>query len=396
MIDADGALSSIERLRQFILEDPARQQALAEIEEREPFCAAASAMALAAGLMLDPAALADAIRPDPLRLDRYMPQAATAQHWPDAAWLPVDIIPGTNGDMLVQWAHFAGAALWEPFFEQSLRRAMRRPFNQLMSYRTPLSTLSATGPTTLRQPDGFVYHLSRCGSTLVAQMVGALDDAQVVSESPVIDAIVQLVHSRPDLPDALRVDLLRAIVLAYGRRGSGPFVVKLDSWHALALPLFRAAFPAVPWVFLFRDPVEILVSQGRMRGLQMVPGAFPVDLYGIDDGHLLPVEDYCALVLAKLCEAVLADDGQGGLLIDYSALPGAVAAQILPHFHIAADQRGQVALQSASARDAKNPHALFTDDRSDKQAEASAAIRAAAERHVQPLYAALTERGKTS
>lgn len=391
MIVAQAETNPLLRLRQHVLDDRALQQRLAVIEDRSAFCAAVEEVAAAAGIDLDPATLATAVQPDVLNLDRFVPQTFTDHGWPGEDWLPVDLVEG-HGEWLVVWAHFAGAALHEPFFEQSQHRARRRPFNRLIRYRTPLGALLDAMPAIPRQPDGFIYHLSRCGSTLVAQMIGALPDAQVVSESPTVDAIVQLVHTRPDLPEAVRVDLLRAIVAAYGRRGEGPFVLKLDSWHTLALPLFRAAFPDVPWVFLFRDPVEILVSQARMRGLQTVPGAFPRDLYGIEDGHLLPMEEYCARVLAKVCDGVLAGDGQGGLMIEYPSLPGAVAQKILPHFGIAPGADGTVSLQAASLRDAKNPQTVFTDDRAAKQSTASDAIRAAVDAHLGERYAALRAR----
>lgn len=391
MVVAQVETNPLLQVRAHVLGDRALQQRLAEIEDRDAFCAAVAEIAAALGFTLDPVALAAAVQPDVLNLDRFAPQSATDHGWPGDDWLPVDIVTG-DGDWLVVWAHFAGATLHEPFFEQSQNRARRRPFNRLFRYRTPLGALLEAMPEGTREPDGLIYHLSRCGSTLVAQMISALPDAQVVSESPTVDAIVQLIHTRPDVPEAVRVDLLRAIVAAYGRRGGGPFVLKLDSWHTLALPVFRAAFPRVPWVFLFRDPVEILVSQARMRGLQTVPGAFPGDLYGIENGHLLPMETYCARVLAKVCDGVLASDGQGGLIIEYPSLPCAVAQKILPHFGIAPDAGAAAGVRAASLRDAKNPHMTFTDDRAAKQATAGEAIRAAVNAHLGERYAALRAR----
>jgi len=61
--------------------------------------------------------------------------------------------------------------------------------------------------------------------------------------------------------------------------------VKLDSWHTIALPLFRRAFPAVPWVFLYATPVEVMVSQLRMPGLQMLPEGIGPQLYGIERSY---------------------------------------------------------------------------------------------------------------
>ena len=36
--------------------------------------------------------------------------------------------------------------------------------------------------------------------------------------------------------------------------------MKFSSWNVLYLPLVRAAFPVVPWVFVYRHPVEVMVA----------------------------------------------------------------------------------------------------------------------------------------
>src|SRR5438067_13275994 len=102
---------------------------------------------------------------------------------------------------------------------------------------------------------------------------------------------------------------LAALTCAFGHRRSGDerhYFIKLDSWHTVALPLFRRAFPEVPWIFLYRDPVEVLVSQLRMAGMQMIPGMLGPNLFGIEPSHRLQrPEDHCARVLASICEPVL-------------------------------------------------------------------------------------------
>ena len=149
---------------------------------------------------------------------------------------------------------------------------------------------------------------------------------------------------------SVAVRALRAIVTTFGRCRAGDerrYVVKLDSWHALALPLFRRAFPEVPWVFLYRDPVEVLVSQMRQRGTQMLPQVLPPRFYGIDDDGAALDEDYCARVLAAICNAA-ADNAKlgGGLMIDYRELPAAVMSRIMPHFGIAAGAAERTAIEA--------------------------------------------------
>ena len=77
-----------------------------------------------------------------------------------------------------------------------------------------------------------------------------------------IDSAVQLAATGRDASAAL----LRAMIAAFTGRLGGEnrhCVVKLDSWHVLALPLFRRAFPQVPWVFLYRDPIDVMVVDAK-------------------------------------------------------------------------------------------------------------------------------------
>jgi hypothetical protein len=201
---------------------------------------------------------------------------------------------------------------------------------------------------------------------------------------------VQLLNANPGVPIEERARLLRAMVGVLGRDRKGDarhYVVKLDSWHALALPLFRYAFPDTPWIFQYRDPVEILVSQMRMRGIQATPGTTPRDLYGIVGGEDMSGEEYCARAFACICAAVLDQAGQGGgLLIDYASLPGAVEREILSHFGIEADADGRAAMKAAARRDAKAPSLSFAADAEAKQKEASEAVRAAVADHLAEPY----------
>ena len=61
-----------------------------------------------------------------------------------------------------------------------------------------------------------------------------------------------------------RIEWLRGVVSALGQPRLGTekhLFIKFDAWKVLDLPLIRRAFPAVPWIFLYRDPVEVLTSQ---------------------------------------------------------------------------------------------------------------------------------------
>ena len=381
-------LSGLERLRARVMSDPMLQARLGAIEDAARFMAEAAAVAAHFGIA--PAdAVGGAPQPDPLGLARWTPTPPNATAWPPAPWLPVGVVAFGN-TLVVDWAYFGTGPLGEPFFEDEIRRAISRPFNRLFRYRMTLADFLADAPhhRDALGPSGFIFHMSRCGSTLVARMLAALPQSIVVSEAAPIDTIVQLGRGALPMTAEQHAQALAAMVAAYGRRRAGDerrYVIKLDAWHALALPLFRRAFPDVPWIFLYRDPVEVLVSQMHQPGTQMIPDIVHPGLFDIDPSEAFPDLNYCARVLAKICAAAL-EHANGGIAANYRDLPGAVFTKILPHFALAVGEPEREAMQRTARQDAKAPSFPFTHDSETKQREATELVRTLADRHLGDVY----------
>jgi hypothetical protein len=295
---------------------------------------------------------------------------------PPSGWLPVRA-RWWNRDLQVDWTYVGSRRLREPFFEDTIARCLTKPFNRLFRYSTPIGALAGW----LREhpglpPTGFIFHMSRCGSTLVSQMLAAIPGNVIVSEASPIDAVVQARRTQPDLGDEQHASWLRWIISALGQPrcgGERDFFVKLDSWHALALSLFRRAFPTVPWIFLYRDPVEVLVSQLRRRGMHMVPGLIGQDVFGFEESQAAQApESYCAQVLARICDGVLREYAPGpALLVNYRQLPAALWTDVLPHFGVPCSDRDCVAMAEAAAFDAKQPELPFANDTAAKREAAT-------------------------
>jgi hypothetical protein len=305
-----------------------------------------------------------------------------AARLPPTGWLPFRTY-WQQRELYVEWLYFGGRRLREPFFEETIGRCRSKPFNLLFCFATPIGALATQSPADRLQPTGFIFHMSRCGSTLVSQMMAANPRNIVVSEASPIDAVVQARHRRPDLSDEQHAAWLAGMVAAFGQVRCGEernFFLKLDAWHTLALPLFRRAFPTVPWIFLYRDPVEVLVSQIRRRGIHMIPGMIGPDLFGIAPPQaVVAPEDYCAQVLGKICDGALRHAAEdAALLVDYRQLPSAVWTAIMPHLGMTCSDDDRALMTQAARYDAKNPYFEFAADSAAKRDAATAAIRAAA------------------
>jgi hypothetical protein len=319
---------------------------------------------------------------------------------PGPEWIPFRVF-WSGEEPYVEWTYAGERRLLDPFFESSIELLLSRPFNQLFRWATPMRLLAerARAQPGLA-PNGFIFHMSRCGSTLVSQMLAALPQDIVVSEAPPIDTVLQARHLRAATTEDDQVPWLRWMMAALGvpRNDERHFFVKLDAWHTLALPLIRRAFPDVPWVFLYRDPVEVLVSHDRQPGTQMVPSIVDPRLFGFDaaDAMSMPAAEYRARVLARICEAALQHADSGALFVDYRELPEALASRILPHFGVAFADADLAAMNKAAQRDAKTPMLPFAPDSESKQSEAGVAIREAAETWLAALYRELEVRNRCS
>ena len=117
------------------------------------------------------------------------------------------------------------------------------------------------------RPSGFMFHISRCGSTLSAKALARSPRHVVINQGGPLQRGFWARLTRDwqqDLaatPDNLHA--FRNLVLAMARRRNADELysfVKFISWNTLYMDFAMQAFPEVPAVFLYRDPVEVIAS----------------------------------------------------------------------------------------------------------------------------------------
>src|SRR5450432_3556401 len=107
-----------------------------------------------------------------------------------AGWIPIRFY-WQQGRPMVEWAQLDGLRFEESFFDQTIERALCDPFNVLFRQQTSIEVLGQWHEVSPGlKPTGFIFHLSRSGSTLISQLLAALPSNIVISEAPPIDAIV--------------------------------------------------------------------------------------------------------------------------------------------------------------------------------------------------------------
>lgn len=300
-------------------------------------------------------------------------------------WLPIRIWQEQQ-QWWVDWCWFGQQHLHQPFFRDEVDDALRLPFNQALRRVTPLSALSDWQQASPGlAPTAFIHHASRCGSTLIGQMLARLDTHIVMSEPPPLDTLLRSV-----MPARQREAAIQGLLSAYGQVRSGretALVIKLDAWNIVEFALLHGSFPDVPWLYLYRDPLEIAVSHLRRAGMHMVPGMLgAAHLDGTQP--FVSCEDDMARRLGLLLQAGLQHcAASGGLALNYSELPQAMGGRLAAMFGL--DEAAIGRAFTAIGVHAKAPSQAFVADGQAKQREASPLLRERIEYWASAAYAGL-------
>ena len=279
---------------------------------------------------------------------------------------------------------------------------------------------------------GVVFHESRCGSTLVANLLQWHNPQEnlVYSESAPMGAALTALQKKPhetsqhDQQHALHLQVLRDVVrvmsIAPAASHKRRVFFKIQSKGTTALNIFQQALPDTPWIFVYRDPVEVLMSHlypsdhPDMRPEQALcvksqQWGPPADVKHVVQQYApaatspreLTPTDYCAAHLATLTEAatraLTSNSSSRGVAVNYQDLPTVLIQDILPkvwklEVNEAARHRmeqGSTSYSKAGIHATSDAHGKFVSDVASKQERASPAIVSAAQTYLQPSYTKL-------
>jgi hypothetical protein len=249
-------------------------------------------------------------------------------------------------------------------------------------------------------PAGFVFHMSKCGSTLMAKALAQAPSHIVVSEgTPLHENLWRHLTDgwrRPVESSETNLRLLRNLILALGRRRRPEqehYFVKFRSWTVTFAETIQRAFPHTPCLFMYRDPAEVLVSslnkpttgQTRLKesgAASYITGASQETLQGMGDLEYF----------ASLCERHLRAGYEAGdrmAYLNYAQMnPENLPAILQAAFGFAPKAEDLPAMQAQFGRYAKDDTdaAVFVSDVSEKRKQITPAIRKTADERLLPWY----------
>lgn len=300
---------------------------------------------------------------------------------------------------------------------QSTRK--RVPLKDIATQARAIDEKNRRQPTDRQVPKplnltALVFHESRCGSTLVANTLIGMNPEQhrVYSESPPPVTAMKACgddYEKCSLNQAAMI--LRDVLYMMGRTNDPKeerVFFKIQSVGSRHIDVFRHAFPTTPWLFVFRDPVQVMMSHlanglkraNCMRSARNPP--FITQQIAKRRGHSsasdLSPEEFCAAHLASITETALQNVEQSnhyGMPVNYASLPASMYERIVPnHLGVKTTQREidniiQVSSQYSKGRGEKKME--WQEDSVKKEEGASPEIRNAAKSFMFESYEKLEQ-----
>lgn len=175
-------------------------------------------------------------------------------------------------------------------------------------------------------PSGVIFHESRCGSTLLANLLGGFspDHSRVYAENAAHNKALLACDAHACFP-SMHQQLIQDVFYLSGRttRKSRPQYVfyKFSSKSVFGISKFTEAMPDVPWTYLYRDTVEVMHSNlvpssiGSFQRQKKNPACIrdkeemlqPTFTQQIADAHdhhdtsKMTQEEYCATHVVRVC-----------------------------------------------------------------------------------------------
>lgn len=310
---------------------------------------------------------------------------------------------------LVQWCDLSNIVFSDPFFNQTIARCLREDPSRLR-FQTELEALADLYEMRPGlQPTGFIFHMSKCGSTLVSQTLAASPQNLVLSEPAPINSV--LVTDLVGISEAATIKWLQLLINALGQKRRGTetnYFIKFKSWNIRKLALLKQAFPDVKWAFIYRNPVEVMVSVLKApaewmdlksqsitddpiwANLKRIPRISDgVTGFSAEEIEQMSAEEYCARVLASFCQIALQMADHNALMLNYNQLPEAIWSSLLDFFQVNYSVEDQYRMHAVSQLYSKDPAAhkrVFVTDSAAKQQQGSGIVQEMAAQWLAEVY----------
>ncbi|WP_369392994.1 hypothetical protein AB5J72_39530 [Streptomyces sp. CG1] len=312
-----------------------------------------------------------------------------------------DYRPDTDG---VGYIDMAGARFTEPFFVQSViarLQAVPRAVELAGDRRELMAGLDQ--PSRGLPLRGMIFHTGRCGSTLLANALSAIESIMILKE-PLFLSSLSIAATGPDTDElADRTRSLFSHALVPTRPQQTDLVLKPSSWNVLGSDFWEAVTEGRPRVFVWRPCAEVMESMlespaGWATGVEpfLPPSVLEAEQAATSAaarrGLSLPMRTAMAAWLATAARG--AELGKAGaLVIPYEAIRRdfrTVVVRVLHHLGIAVSPEVLQTAVSVANVYSKDPSGALPFTSVQPRAKLPNALREAIETAAHDIETALT------
>lgn len=264
-----------------------------------------------------------------------------------------------------------GATYCEPFFGETIDRA-RRERPKSLNFEVDFQAFARGSDRHQRPPEGFLFHVGRCGSTLLANMLSTSGKYLIIKEPDLVSDLVAGWLSARDEAARGEIELLLAAAIRYllGTAGAAHAaryrILKLAAWNIRLGSILLDLFLATPAVFVYRSPIETVASLLFQRPAwfdlferpRWIQARFFPTVREVPEGAVLSPSALFAHAWRSAAEAALALPPERLLVIQYEAMIGDAAAairRVLSHYRQPLDPSLIEAMTAACVTYSKDP-----------------------------------------
>ena len=283
-------------------------------------------------------------------------------------WIPYRLLEEGNS-CSCRWLYLGDEKITDPFFDETIARCKRLSHNSRITKCVSSIEILPEWAQQVESisPTAIIFHISRCGSTLVSQLLSLQPSNIVLSEVPLFDELLRWGNKNNEMQ--MTLPLLKAAIDLYGAKRnekSGYLFIKTDSWHIHFYQQLRKLYPQIPFILLYRKPDEVIRSQQKRRGMQSIPGLLEPEIFGFNKNQILQsgLDDYMVRVVETYLQAFIQvlNTDKLALPVNYSEGAFCIVNKIAGVTGITINDEQKSAMRQRSTFHAKYPEQVFVEE----------------------------------
>ena len=282
-------------------------------------------------------------------------------------WVPIRFYL-ENNEPYLDWCFTNNIQFTDIFWDETIEEILENHFCKFFRPQTSFQFLQDKINTIdYLIPNGFIFHTSHCGSSLLLRLISNIQQSIIISEASIINSIIHYQINNPNKisNNISYLNLICNILCQKFNEKEECSIIKFNPWHLLEFYFIKDTFPNTPCLFLYRNPLEVLASYFMNEGFAFCP---LVPLFYGTNNNIKNIFDKSVSDLTLLYGSILNIhnrnlNSKNILIMDYSNL----IKNLDLIFSFLNIKQKNIDLENILKFDAKNQETIFRNDNEEKQ-----------------------------